>query len=84
LAVLAEQATDRARANEQDALSKARAAEAARQQLAAGVEALEHDKAAAQLQAGKLQRQLERLQTELDDLQVRGTPGCVRLLSGAC
>lgn len=76
LAVLAEQATERARANEQEALNKARSAEAARQQLAAGVEALERDKAAAQLAAGKLQQQLERLQTELDDLQVGGMAGC--------
>lgn len=79
LAVLAEQAVERARANEQDALSKMRAADAARQALSSQVEGLERGRAAAQLQAGELQQQLERLQTQLHDLQVGGARlACLR------
>jgi hypothetical protein len=84
LAVLAEQAMERARTNEQEALSQARSAEAARQHLAEQVEALERDKAAAQLRAGKLQQQLEKLHTELQDLQVCSGLGRTSCMAVPC
>jgi hypothetical protein len=63
---------ERCRGNEQEALGRLRAAEAAKQEAAARADGLAKDKAAAQQAGAVLQQRLERLQLQLADLQVGG------------